>query len=561
MPLFYDALRSAFRVASNIFYATTEVNGLENLPKEGDATILCFNHGNSLGDPVMLMRTTPRTISFCAKDALWKAPLFGMMVRNSGAVPVYRAKDHGNKAKDFNQETFRAVYTALYEGRCVGFAPEGVSRFKPFMAPLKTGTAHIALEAVYQRMEIDPDFSVKIQPVGLQFTHREKFRSDAVVSYLKPIVVDKEWLKEGRFETRKDAAKALTDMINQALHAVTTNAPDWEYSRAAMTAMRLHQPHGTLMTLTEYVFLLRGWIEVFKRYTNGPPSLANKTPDEDKLAALPDGHESEAAVAERETERKEDERLQQVYSELWTALQRYQHLLDVKQIKDERVRRYSFPGVINLNKAFTIGRMLFRALVVVVSFGIAGPGLILWSPFWFLIKRRERQLMANGPTWVDSLAENKMMLATMFVLLVVLFSNIFAPLALIYLLITLRLYEEGVASARSFYSLHKLLFIYKSTMVQMQQLRKEAKEQVDVVVELGLLPESAITGKCTDSGKTGTSGSKGSPGVSKGRVEGLLVEPIMMAPFWKNFNPLRRRKKDWNEILRLNDSNTMNYVE
>jgi glycerol-3-phosphate O-acyltransferase/dihydroxyacetone phosphate acyltransferase len=117
MPLFYDALRTAFRVASNVFYATTQVNGLDNLPPEGEATILCFNHGNSLGDPVMLMRTTPRTISFCAKDALWKAPVFGTMVRHSGAVPVYRAKDHGAKAKDFNQDMFRAVYSALYEGR------------------------------------------------------------------------------------------------------------------------------------------------------------------------------------------------------------------------------------------------------------------------------------------------------------------------------------------------------------------------------------------------------------------------------------------------------------
>jgi hypothetical protein len=66
-----------------------------------------------------------------------------------------------------------------------------------------------------------------------------------VVCYQEPIVVDKEWLKEGRFADRKEAARALTDLINQKLHAVTTNAPDWEYSRAAMTAMRLHQPHGT----------------------------------------------------------------------------------------------------------------------------------------------------------------------------------------------------------------------------------------------------------------------------------------------------------------------------
>jgi hypothetical protein len=71
-----------------------------------------------------------------------------------------------------------------------------------------------------------------------------------VVCYVKPIVVDKEWLKEGKFADRKAAAKALTDLINEKLHGVTTNAPDWEYSMAAMTAMRLHQPHGSYMHMS-----------------------------------------------------------------------------------------------------------------------------------------------------------------------------------------------------------------------------------------------------------------------------------------------------------------------
>ena len=31
--------------------------------------------------------------------------------------------------------------------------------------------------------------------------------------------------------------------------------------------------------------------------------------------------------------------------------------------------------------------------------------------------------------------------------------------------------------------------------------------------------------------------------------------------WWTNFNPFRRRKKDWNEVLRLSDYCTMNYVE
>ncbi|KAL3910696.1 MAG: hypothetical protein SGPRY_008963, partial [Prymnesium sp.] len=36
-------------------------------------------------------------------------------------------------------------------GACLGFAPEGVSRFLPYMEqPLKTGVARIAIEAIQQ---------------------------------------------------------------------------------------------------------------------------------------------------------------------------------------------------------------------------------------------------------------------------------------------------------------------------------------------------------------------------------------------------------------------------
>jgi 1-acyl-sn-glycerol-3-phosphate acyltransferase len=73
--LLYDVIRQMFRAVAAVFYATTETHGLESFPPAGAPTILCFNHGNGLGDPVVLIRKTPRMVRFCAKDALWKTPL------------------------------------------------------------------------------------------------------------------------------------------------------------------------------------------------------------------------------------------------------------------------------------------------------------------------------------------------------------------------------------------------------------------------------------------------------------------------------------------------------
>ena len=177
----YSMIRWAFDFTAGIFYATTEVHGMENIPSAGVPTIICFNHGNGLGDPVVLIRKTPRMVRFCAKDSLWQAAGFKYFIRNSGAVPVYRARDHGDKAKDLNLQVFSKVIAALRQGDCLGFAPEGVSRFLPYMEqPLKTGVARIALEAVTQARAAGapPSFAVRLVPVGLAFTHREKFRSD-----------------------------------------------------------------------------------------------------------------------------------------------------------------------------------------------------------------------------------------------------------------------------------------------------------------------------------------------------------------------------------------------
>lgn len=90
MTYVYQAIRLLFQLGASIFYATTEVHGLDQFPKARVPTILCFNHGNGLSDPLVLISKTPRMVRFCAKDTLWSTPIFKYFIRNSGAVPVYR---------------------------------------------------------------------------------------------------------------------------------------------------------------------------------------------------------------------------------------------------------------------------------------------------------------------------------------------------------------------------------------------------------------------------------------------------------------------------------------
>jgi 1-acyl-sn-glycerol-3-phosphate acyltransferase len=59
---FYSFVRRLFRICSLAFYARVQVRGRESMPAAGEPTILCFNHGNSLGDSVILISAVRRMI-------------------------------------------------------------------------------------------------------------------------------------------------------------------------------------------------------------------------------------------------------------------------------------------------------------------------------------------------------------------------------------------------------------------------------------------------------------------------------------------------------------------
>ena len=522
--ILYKCIKTLFKFTSGAFYSTIEVKGVENVPKVGDATILCFNHGNGLADPKLIIRSTPRMVRFCAKDTLWKLPVMGSLVKGSGAVPVYRTTEHGTDARELNRVMFKSVYDALDQGQMLGFAPEGVSRFLPFMAkPFKTGVARIAYETVSRNISANPNFSVKILPTGITFTHREKFRSDVVVIYGEPIVVDKSWMEgNGQFSSYKQSIIELTKRLEVQMHDLTINCPDWETTQVAMTAARIHRPLGTKIRLSEYVMHLRGWVELLK----------------------PRDNEDEAAPKEFSFDGAEY---------LRKKLLQYQAFLNYKQIKDEHVRCIEYQGP--MPRHVIIMRMIQRALMTLVLLGCASPGILVWAPTWYLLKRRERQLLSKGPRWNDSVAEMKMLYGTgsvtLTLLLVPFFTRWYVPLLMPFAFyLTIRFYEDGVASARSFFTLWKLLFLYKSNMDKLRGMRRECKQLISKLAKK--LPKTA--------------------NIADGAAE-VITEADVNIPWystkwyeWTYTNFLlnlflRRQKKDWNEVLRLNDHNTMDYVE
>jgi 1-acyl-sn-glycerol-3-phosphate acyltransferase len=116
--------------------------GWEHLPEDG-GFVVAPNHVSHV-DPLTFahfMHDSGREAYFLGKEAVFRAPVAGWIVRNAQQIPVYR--NTGNAA-----QAFRAAVAAVRdEGKCVGVYPEGTLTRDPDLWPMvgKTGAARIAL--------------------------------------------------------------------------------------------------------------------------------------------------------------------------------------------------------------------------------------------------------------------------------------------------------------------------------------------------------------------------------------------------------------------------------
>jgi 1-acyl-sn-glycerol-3-phosphate acyltransferase len=218
-------------IALRLFFRRIEIGGARYVPP-GEPLIFVSNHPNGLIDPALIFCALPRRISFLAKSTLFRIPVIKFLVNAVESLPLYRRIDTDEDISK-NRRTFEQCHALLGQNRCIALFPEGISHNATRLMPVKTGAARIALGAISVAQPATGDGAttqirtLKIVPVGLYYTSKTSFRSEALIRFGAPIEARAVAL-DAQGEPPREAVKELSSRIEEALLEVTLNVEDDE---------------------------------------------------------------------------------------------------------------------------------------------------------------------------------------------------------------------------------------------------------------------------------------------------------------------------------------------
>jgi len=178
--------------------------------------LLVANHPNAVLDPAVVQTTAGHQVRFLAKSTLFRHHPLSLLVRASGAIPVYRPIDSWVDTRR-NIEMFSAVDDALAEGEAICLFPEGITHDRGRLEPLRTGAARMALGRTAR------GHPVRIVPVGLNFDHVAAFRSRVTAVFGRSFGCDD--LLPTDAQDDRQAVRELTERIRERLQELLVEKP------------------------------------------------------------------------------------------------------------------------------------------------------------------------------------------------------------------------------------------------------------------------------------------------------------------------------------------------
>lgn len=188
-------------------FCRVEVEGLENVPRHGSASLM-INHISYL-DPIVVTASIPfrYTISL-SKIENFRIPVVGWFLRQWGHFPIHRG--------DYDRKALMQTIALLQSGQLVLMAPEG-TRHAGGLQPGKDGLAYIATKS-----------DALIVPTAICGVENWKSRMKRLRRAYAKVVFGKgfRFRSEGQ---KRIPRQVLSQMIREAMYQLAATIPD-EYA-------------------------------------------------------------------------------------------------------------------------------------------------------------------------------------------------------------------------------------------------------------------------------------------------------------------------------------------
>jgi len=226
-------MRRLLGLGLGFYFRRLERFHAERVPAAGPL-LFASNHPNSLTDSFVIGASVPRKVNFVATVQLFRFGPVRWLLSRCGVIPLNRASDDPRAMRTV-AATFAACFRVLERGEAVGIFPEGITYEDSQLKAVKSGAARLALALEHRH---GGRLGLQIVPVGLTYSAKELYRSDALIHFGEPVRVAD--FLAGYAERRKECIHKLTAEIEQRIQALILRLPQLEQARVAAGVKRLY---------------------------------------------------------------------------------------------------------------------------------------------------------------------------------------------------------------------------------------------------------------------------------------------------------------------------------
>jgi 1-acyl-sn-glycerol-3-phosphate acyltransferase len=226
-------MRRVIRLALGFYFRRIERFHMERVPESGPV-LFVSNHPNSLTDSFVIGASVPRKVNFIGTVQLFQFKPVKWLLTQCGVIAINRVKDNPRAMRSV-ADTFEAVYQVLERGEAVGIFPEGITYDDSALKEVKSGAARMALELENRH---GGKLGLRIVPVGLTYSAKEIYRSDALAHFGEPLVAAD--FIAGYAERRKECVVKLTEEIERRIQSLIVHIPQLEQTRVVEGVKRLY---------------------------------------------------------------------------------------------------------------------------------------------------------------------------------------------------------------------------------------------------------------------------------------------------------------------------------